>query len=289
MPYTQARNLLIAAGIVALLVVAGVMLARGVDRVEVWGAVLFIPVFLAFMLGGPVGGLVGGLIAAGLYFALRSPAIDAVGAGEFTGLIVSRAVAYLAFGVVGGIANRQLEASLDKLDLYDHIDDATGLNNSRSFLLETDLEMNRARRYETFFSVAVVDIPAPALAALGRRKRGAVLRELGRLLHDSVRSVDHPVHGFDGDRHRLAVVLPETGPEGAQVFGERLAARLADFLTGRGVALNGLAPILASYPDGEVALAGLREEFGAIDRVEHPIAPSAPSARAAASRERPGA
>src|SRR6266480_4906459 len=94
-------------------------------------------------------------------------------------------VAFVAFGAIGGLANQQLRSSLTKLDLYDQIDDDTGLFNARYFLQDTDLEMSRARRYQTIFSVTVVDVPAEALDSMGRRRRRAALRQLGRLLADS--------------------------------------------------------------------------------------------------------
>jgi hypothetical protein len=111
-----------------------------------------------------------------------------------------------------------LESALEKLDLYDEIDDETGLYNARHLLAQTDLEVARARRYKTLFSVVTLDLPAAPFDALGRRKRRQVLRELGRQVGASVRTVDHVVHFRDGDVHRLAAILPETGTEGAEVF-----------------------------------------------------------------------
>src|SRR3546814_5145723 len=88
------------------------------------------------------------ILAIAVYAALRSPAIDAVGASEFTGLLASRSAAYLIFGAVGGWATQVLEGSLTKLELYDEVDDETGLYNARHLLQQTDLEMERAKRYE---------------------------------------------------------------------------------------------------------------------------------------------
>ena len=269
-PYDRARILLVAAGGVALLLVAAVMLVRGVDTVEVWAAVLFIPVFVGFMFGGWIGGVVVGVLAGAAYAGLRAPAIDAVGFDTFGSLIISRSIAYVMFGAIGGYANQQLEASLTKLDLYDQIDDATGLNNARSFLIDIDLERARAARYKTFFSVCVVDVPDSPLAALGRRRRSAILRALGVMLREAVRSVDHPVHARTETHHRFAVILPETAHEGAQVFGSRLAANLGAALRERGAKIDDLEPTLASYPGGEGAMDALRATFAEVERHEHP-------------------
>ena len=276
MSYARARRLLLVGGTAVLAVTAAVLYLRRVDTVEVVAVLLFLPIFVAFVFWNAAGGLMGALLAIACYVALRYPAVDAVGAGRFTGLILSRAVAYLAFGGAGGWANRQLEASLVKLDLYDQVDDATGLNNARFFVQDTDLELARARRYQTIFSVAVVDVPASALDGLGRRPRANALRALGQALRDSVRTVDRPVHARDTERHRLAVVLPETGPNGARIFVDRLAAAVGELLRRHGAEVDGAAlrTQVLTLPDDEAALQALREEFAAIDRAEHPTAPA---------------
>src|SRR5438270_2009847 len=228
--YNQVRILMLVAGLVLLAVTAGVNYVRRVETAEVAAILFFIPIFVAFVFWDWKGGLIAAALATAGYVALREPAIHAIGAGRFTSLIFSRSIAFFAFGAIGGLANQQLRGSLTKLDLYDQIDDDTGLFNARYFLQDTDLEMSRARRYQTIFSVTVVDIPAEAIDRLGWRRRRALLRQLGRLLADSVRTVDRAVHAREDGRHRIAVVLPETAAEGARIFTDRLAARLGELV-----------------------------------------------------------
>ena len=271
MSYASTRRLVLAGGLAVLLLVAGVMFVRSVDTVEVVAVLLFIPVFVAFTYGHVIGGAVGGAMATAVYAVLRSPAMDAVGGGRFAGILLGRGVGYLAFGVLGGWATQQLERSLEKLDVYDQVDDATGLFNARFLLQQADLETSRAGRYQTFFSLCMVEVPAGPLEALPRRKREALLR-------DAVRSVDRAVHARDGSVHRFAVICPETGAEGAQVFGGRLAERIAAFLRSRGVDIGegDLVWVACTFPGDEDRLASIREQFAAIDRFEHPEHPTAP-------------
>ena len=277
MSYASTRRLVLAGGLAVLLLIAAVMFVRRVDTVEVVAVLLFIPVFVAFTFGHLVGGAVAGALATVVYAVLRAPAMDAVGGGRFLGILLGRGVGYLAFGILGGWATQQLERSLEKLDVYDQVDDDTGLFNARFLVQQTDLEMSRAARYQTFFSVCMVEVPAGPIEALPRRKRATVLRELGTQLGEAVRSVDRAVHARDGSVHRLAVICPETGAEGAQVFGARLAERIATFLRGRGVALpeGDLVWVACTSPGDDDRLATLREQFAAIDRFEHPEHPSA--------------
>jgi hypothetical protein len=131
----------------------------------------------------------------------------------------------------------------------------------------------RAGRYQTVFSIVVVDVPVAALSGLSRRRRQAVLRELGRQVHGSVRTVDRVVHGRDAEHHRFAAVLPETGAEGSRVFGARFADGLEAFLGVRGVDVSSLAWTAVTMPGDDDALGALREEFARIDRHEHPDTP----------------
>jgi hypothetical protein len=270
MNYQTARRLLLAGGLAVLLVIAGVMYVRRVDTVEVVAVLLFIPVFLAFTFWRIVGGLVAGVLASLAYLFLRLDAIDQVGLNTFRGHLLSRTTAYLAFGLLGGWAASQVEDSLTKLDLYDQIDDATGLFNARFLVQDTDLEMARSTRYQTLFSVVLVEFPAATLAGLSRRQRGAALKGLGKVLRESVRTVDRVIHAFDGERHRLAVVLPETGREGAQIFASRLVDWTSDYLRQRNASTDGVREQLFTFPDDEGAIRTLREEFAEVEKAEHP-------------------
>ncbi len=269
--YAKARRLLVATGLAVLAVVAVVMFARSVDTVEVAATLLFVPVFLAFVFRGVVGGIVGALVAIAVYAALRTPAIEAVGAGQFAGLLTSRAAAYLIFGAVGGWSIQVLESSLTKLELYDEVDDETGLFNARHLLQQTDLEMARARRYQTLFSIVVLDLPVTSFGAMKARARQALLRDLGRQLREGVRTVDHVVHARDTEHHRLVAILPETAGAGAEVFRSRFDERIRGFLAQRGVTV-GAAEVLTrslTFPGDDDALEAVRAEFARIDAAQH--------------------
>ena len=273
--YNQVRLLMLLGGLALLVITAAVNYVRRVETAEVAAILFFIPIFVAFVFWDWKGGLIAAALATIGYILLRLPAIHAIGAGRYTGLIFSRAIAFFAFGAIGGLANQQLRASLTKLDLYDQIDDETGLFNARYFLQDTDLEMSRARRYQTLFSVSSIDFPGSALDDLGWRRRRNALGQLGQLLAESVRTVDRAVHAHDGERHRIVVVLPETASEGAQIFTERLATRVAAFLAQRGATISetAISRETITFPGDEAALQRLREDFAEIERREHPEHP----------------
>lgn len=270
--YTRARALMLWSGLGVLLVVSGLAYARRVDPVEVVATLLFIPVFVGLLFWSVRGGLVAGVAAALAYVWLKAPAIEAVGFDFFARSIVVRALAFPLFGLIGGWAIRQLQSAVTKLELYDQIDDATGLFNARFFVEDTDLERSRSDRYHTVFSIAVLDVPTSLIAGLGRRHATRALHDVGRLLRGSVRKVDRPVHGRSAEHHRLAIVLPETGNEGAGIFARRLAERLTEQLAGKQSG-NGSPPVTTSwmtYPGDDERLAELQASFREIDRLERP-------------------
>lgn len=266
--YDRARRLLVVVGLVILAIVVAGLLARSVDHVEVIGTLLFVPIFVALMYWGVLGGAIAGVLATVAYVVLRSDAIDAVGFGEFAGIVVSRGLGYLLFGVAGGWAASTLELSLEKLDLYDTIDDLTGLHNARFLLDDVGLERARSQRYETVFSVSFADIPAAEIGALSSRKRRHLLRELGQRLESAVRGVDRVAHGFDGRVHRVAVVLPETASEGARIFHGRLLAQVQEFLASRDVDVAVSGAVCTVPGDGD-ALEDRLESWRRIDAAEH--------------------
>jgi diguanylate cyclase (GGDEF)-like protein len=250
-------------------ITAGVNFVRRVETAEVVAILLFIPIFVAFVFWDWIGGTVAAMASIAAYVAVRADAIHTVGFEHFRGVIFSRSLAFLAFGIVGGVANRKVRASLSKLDLYDQVDDLTGLYNARYFLESTDLEMSRAGRYQTIFSVAVVDIPATAFNGTSRRRRDRVLREIGAGIRKSVRTVDRVMHASDTNRYRFAVILPETPSGGATIFVERLVDRLTALLS-----VDNIYGQAITYPDDGAALKRMRREFADIDKAQHPEHPT---------------
>jgi GGDEF domain-containing protein len=269
MGYGRARLMLSLVGLAILAVLVAVLLVRSVDTTEVIATLLFAPIFLLLLWFRLPGGLIGAAAATGVYVVLRADAIDAVGWGEFSALIVTRAIAYFLFGGIGGWASGTLAMSLDKLDLYDQVDDLTGVNNARFLLSDIDLERARSQRYQTVFSVSFLEIDGAPLAALPARRRRAVLRQLGSKLADGVRSMDRVAHGYDGRVHRIATILPETAEEGARVFQLRLEEQVRAFIADHGVGSAALEGSAVSIPGDEEALEHQLGAWRRLDAAQH--------------------
>lgn len=262
--YERTRWLLLLAGLVILGAIAAIMFARRVDPVEVAATILFLPVFMSFLMFGLRGGLIAGILASLAYLYLRYPAIDAVGADRFAGLLVTRTVGYLSFGAAGGWASSVLKTSITKLDLYDHIDSETGLYNSR-YLIETiDLEKSRAVRYEKIFSVVTIE---QRLDATGK-SRVRLIKEIAASIRSGARTVDQVIHATDDGVDLFSVVLPETGPEGSAIFATKLTQQLD--ASPFAIEPGGWVTTTVTFPDDESGVEELVSRFRSIVKADFP-------------------
>ena len=267
------RNVVLLAGLSTLGLLSVVMIVRGVDRVEVLGSVLYIAVFIGIITVDVVGGVVAALASTAIYLLLRFDALEVLGTAQFATLGLVRLLGYLAFGLIGGFSWQLLRTRLEKLESFDEVDDDTLLLNSRGFADLIEREMARSRRYKTSFSVAAVELPVNAFVALTRRKRLAVLRDLGALIAEGVRTVDQVGVTFDKDRYRVIVLLPETDAPGAKVFSSRLIDRVSGHILQAGVPLpRQILEYSLTFPGDAVELGSLRDDLLRLTSLRFPDA-----------------
>lgn len=264
--YLQARILLLVLGLG--LAVGQTLLAwdRGAQPTEVLAPALYIPVFAGAIFWLIPGGLVAAAISSLIYGVLLSETVAAVGLKLFILQLITRVGTYFFYAVVVAVGVRYVESRLRKLELYDQLDDLTALYNSAFFLEDTELEVSRANRYQTLFSVAELDVHREAFAGFSRRRYARIIRELARQIADAVRRVDRAARVDDGERDRFLIVLPETARQGADIFTGRLEERARAFLADRGADVDGhVSGRSIAYPDDPEPLNRLREEVALAD------------------------
>lgn len=258
--YERTRTLLLAAGVVVLVVTAVVTLLRGVDPIEVGGVVLFLPVLIAAVVGGPRAGLIAGAVAAAVYVLLRAQSLPLQSFEAILPTVSLRVIGYLVFGGLGGWAADVLEHGIDKLERFDTIDDATELLNARGVSRQLEQEIARARRYGSDFAVVVVDYVVGDTGRAGQMAIGDAVRA-------SIRTVDDLGRVSIGDRDRVIAVLPETNPPGAQVVGTKIEGHLAEHIASDAVTIRVLA-----HPEDDGDLGDLLAELQQLVRRDFPTA-----------------
>jgi diguanylate cyclase (GGDEF)-like protein/putative nucleotidyltransferase with HDIG domain len=143
--------------------------------------------------------------------------------------------------------------------LYDtaRTDALTSLLNRRGFRELLDLELARARRGETEMTVLVGDLDRfkEVNDRSGHQVGDAALQRVARLLDEGKRQVDSAAR-VGGEE--FALILPDSGADGAFVLAERLRGALAREFAEDSVAIT-ISFGLATYPEhGETAASLLR-------------------------------
>lgn len=107
----------------------------------------------------------------------------------------------------------------------DGFDDVTGLHSRESIERTIVFLLALKARYDNVFSLVLVDIDrfGDFNREYGRGAGDRVLRDLAAVIKESMRDTD-AAGRFDGEE--FVIVLPETGLQGAGVFGERLRQKV---------------------------------------------------------------
>ncbi|MFP5331035.1 MAG: hypothetical protein ACLGHX_01530 [Acidimicrobiia bacterium] len=226
--YRRIRNLLLVSGLLVIGLIAVSMVIREVDPIEIIATLLFAPIYLGLVLYGGWVGLALGVGASIAYVGMRMPAVEYVGVAPLAGLLASRTIGYLAFGGLGGWAAARVLTSLNKLELVDDVDDATGLGNHRSLLDRLKREQSRVRRYGTDFTVVFLEFTLDEHEGRARKRHRNQLRNLGLVIDSSARESDHPAHIALGEHHVIAIVLPQTGLLGGEVVLRNLTGLIRE-------------------------------------------------------------
>jgi diguanylate cyclase (GGDEF)-like protein len=130
------------------------------------------------------------------------------------------------------------------------VDDVTDLYNARYLLAAVDREIERADRSNLELSVLFLDLDRFKLVndRYGHLVGSAVLRELGGLLRDSIRTID-TAGRYGGDE--FTILLVDTGLDGARQVAERIRRTVSQrpFGADRGLRLDlTLSVGVATFP-----------------------------------------
>jgi diguanylate cyclase (GGDEF)-like protein len=185
--------------------------------------------------------------------------------------------AYLAAQAAVSIENANLHETVQRQAVTDEL---TGLFNVRHFQDSLENEVERSRRFSSPVGLAMLDIDnfKRVNDTYGHQQGDVVLVEVARCMRSLSRDIDEPAR-YGGEE--LAVILPQTDLDGAELLAERMRAAVADLaikrLDGQGVLHVTASFGVAAFPesaDGRKSLiaaadaALYRAKHGGKNRVE---------------------
>src|SRR6185295_5129390 len=133
----------------------------------------------------------------------------------------------------------ELESSNAQLKEFSFTDDVTGLYNRRFFATRLEDEVSRYGRFNQPLSVVMLDIDGFKVVndELGHAAGDETLRIVANVLQRQSRSID-VICRYGGDE--FAVLLVETGKDGALLYAERVRRQIeaASFGHGRTVTVS---------------------------------------------------
>jgi len=164
---------------------------------------------------------------------------------HFAGTVIAKAVSAIEKGY-------DLAAALSAKDRYEQlatVDPLTGCVNRRALYEKLEAELDRARRYAFDLTILMLDLDRfkHINDSRGHLAGDAVLRQVGAILREEVRSVDIAAR-YGGEE--FVVGLPNTASDGGLVFAERLRERVADhpFVAGTETLRVTVSVGVASFP-----------------------------------------
>lgn len=133
---------------------------------------------------------------------------------------------------------KRLEGLLNEINHLASVDSLTELANRRVFFEGLEKEINRAKRYKRELTLVMIDIDffKKINDTYGHPAGDEVLRQLGEIMRENTRPSDL-VGRIGGEE--FAIIMPETGIEGASNFVERLRERVeSEEILTRGEEIN---------------------------------------------------
>ncbi len=120
--------------------------------------------------------------------------------------------------------------------------------SSSPFINRVDIELKRAQRYQIFVSLLVYDLSFLSTQKSESDSENSLQEKILQAISQTVRAIDN-VSMLAADK--IALLLPETNRQGAEIASRRISSVLKECLDSHSseLKIEAVAPEMASYPD----------------------------------------
>jgi len=259
MNYSRFEALVVSIG--ALAITGSLVFASGGQFIieEAVAQLLMLGVLVGAVHWGRTGGFVAALAASIIYFVMRMPLVFAEGGLtlDIVSLLLVRVLTYGLVGIVGGELCSRVKYIFVRLEGSASIDDWSRIYNQRFIVRALESAGGQFARYETPYSVVVIELSELVLQDLRPSKQRLLIRSVANYIRGDVRLVDEASRLLDG---RFLVVLPHTPKTGGIVVAQRLHRGVCTVIGARDESVT--TEVLGA-PEDATALVDLRESLSA--------------------------
>ncbi|MDO8963796.1 MAG: diguanylate cyclase [Coriobacteriia bacterium] len=262
MKYARFEQLTIGVGAAAILATIVMALRPSPDITELIAQVLLLIVLVGAVHWGRKGGLIAAIGATIAYMLMRVQYMDSGATSDIIQLVLVRSATYGLVGIVGGELCGRIKYFFARLEDSCSIDEHSRVYNQKFFGSLMRNSFSSFQRYQTPFSIVVIEM-APCLTSDLRPSRaGALVRAVADHIRNDVRLVDDVGRLDDG---RFILLLPHTPKDGAHVASARVRAGVRDVLGAKDDSIT--ARVLSATED-LAELGQLLDEIAPIDATD---------------------
>ncbi len=223
--YRSVSQLFLLLGVVIAGLTSLILYCRGAT-VEAYAQILFIPIIVGAIYYGKKGGLIAALGAGLVYVLLLMFLVESQLAQVITLTISLRILFFCFMGIVGGLLFEKFKEQVMDIEEKVLVDAGTGLYTARYFITVIQQEIDRAKRYESGFSVVTFKFNLADLK-MPKKAEKKLAKDLGEMFKQQTRIVDEIACLSAGD---FGVILPEIKKDGAQIFLDRVKEKLIEIV-----------------------------------------------------------
>jgi diguanylate cyclase (GGDEF)-like protein len=224
---------------------------------------LFFPILIASIYKFKTGGVWAGFLCSALYLIFYLTFLS-VRPNPYFFLSLFLIIAYPLFGRLIGQSAESLAKAFNELEQHKLNTAVTAIYTKEYLVNLIRKYIKEYERYNSNFSIVLLEIEAKALDTLTVFRKSHILSEVGSVLRRNIRAIDE----IGRYENQFLLVLPHTNADGGRVVEERVKRIVVKILNSHGcpVTEDQIYSVIVGYPENKEGVHKL------LSTLEEPIA-----------------